>query len=246
MSIPYLSTSRRISCSATAVAEACACRSPSASVGTRVFETISPTTSAEVAAAIPDPDRRDADPLLEVLLRVHVERARDAAAHVRPVPVRLRVGDDLAFVEDRPHDAHVVEVRAADVRVVDREHVARVDVVGERLDHRLAGEVQRADVDGDVLRPLHDRVALAITERGREVTRVDDERVARAQDLLGHLVDDRDEGVLQHLERDRVEGVTSLLRGRRRHSCSSRCMRMFSHSSTSARQPGGTTVVESS
>ena len=32
----------------------------------------------------------------------------------------------------------VVEVRAAEVGVVDREHVARVDVVAERLDHGLA------------------------------------------------------------------------------------------------------------
>ena len=90
-------------------------------------------------------------PSPEVLLRVDVEGAGDAAADVGPVAVRLRVRDDLALVEDRPHDADVVEVRAADVRVVDREDVARVDVAAERLDHRLAGEVQRADVDGDVL-----------------------------------------------------------------------------------------------
>ena len=83
------------------------------------------------------------------------------AADVGPVAVRLGVGDDLAVDEDRPDDAHVVEVRAAEVGVVDREHVAGVDVARERLDHGLAGEVQRADVHGDVLRALHDRVALA-------------------------------------------------------------------------------------
>ena len=86
---------------------------------------------------------------------------------------------------------------------------------------------------------------LAVAERGREVARVDHERVAGAQDLLGHLVDDGDEGVLEHLEGDRVERVAPLLGGRR-HRSPSRCIRMFSHSSTSARHPGGTTVVESS
>ena len=74
------------------------------------------------------------------------------AADVGPVAVGLGVGDDLAVVEDRADDAHVVEVRAAEVGVVDREDVAGVDVAPERLDDRLAGEVQRADVDGDVLR----------------------------------------------------------------------------------------------
>ena len=38
-------------------------------------------------------------------------------------PFDWAIGDDLALVEDRPDDADVVEVRAADVRVVDREDV---------------------------------------------------------------------------------------------------------------------------
>ena len=73
-----------------------------------------------------------------MLLGVDVEGARDAAADVGPVPVGLREGDELALVEDRPDDAHVVEVRAAEVGIVDGEDVARVDVVLEGLDHGLA------------------------------------------------------------------------------------------------------------
>ena len=45
----------------------------------------------------------------------------------------------------------VGEVRAAAVGVVDREHVAVVDVALEVLEHRLGLQVQRADVHGDVL-----------------------------------------------------------------------------------------------
>ena len=81
-------------------------------------------------------------------------------------------------------------------------------------------------------------VALAVAERRREVARVEDERVAGAEDLLRHLVDDRDERVLQHLERDRVE-CGSLVRSG--IVTSETWMRMFSHSSISAAAPGGTT-----
>src|SRR5439155_17699688 len=94
------------------------------------------------------------------------------------------------------------------------------------------------------LTALHDRVAVRVAERRREIARVEDERVAGAQDLLGHLVDGRDERVLQHLERDRVERVGAGLL--RRHEPLPTWIRMFSHSSTSASRPGGTSVVESS
>ena len=205
---------------------------------------------AEVAAPVPDPDRRDPQPLAEVVARGDVERAGDAAAHVGPMAARLRVGDHLVADEDRPDDARVVEVRAARVGVVDQEHVAGMDVARELLDHGLRRVVQRADVDGDVLIALHDRVAARIAQRRGEVARIDDEGVAGAQDLLAHLVDRVDERVLQHLEGDRVERCDPA-RGRRRRRgahvpASSSCMRMLSHSSTSARQPGGTTTVESS
>ena len=112
-----------------------------------------------VAALVPDPDRRDAQALGEVLFRAHVEGAGNAAADVGPVPVDEGEGDHLALVEDRLHDPHVVEVRAAEVGVVHRVDVLGAHVVPEGLDDRLGRGVQRADVDGDVLAALHDRVA---------------------------------------------------------------------------------------
>ena len=94
---------------------------------------------------------------------------------------------------------------AAAVGVVDGEDVTGVDVVAELLEHRLALEVQRADVHGDVLVTLHDGVALGVAERGGEVARVDNEGVAGAQNLLGHEVDRGGEGVLENLEGHWVE-----------------------------------------
>jgi hypothetical protein len=117
---------------------------------------------APVLALVVDPHRRDPDALAEVVTRRHVERARHAAAHVRPVAVGLGQAQQLALVEDRAHDPHVVEVRATEVRVVDGEHVARAHLPLEGVDHRSCGQVQRADVDRDVLAALHDRVALRI------------------------------------------------------------------------------------
>jgi hypothetical protein len=140
-----------------------------------------------------------------VLGGADVERARHAAADVRPVAVGLRERDQLAVGEHRADQRDVGEVGAAPVGVVDGEHVALVDVALEVLEHGLGLQVQRADVHGDVLRALHDRVAAGVVERAREVAREDHERVARAQDLLGHLVHDGHESVLEHLEGHRVE-----------------------------------------
>ena len=58
---------------------------------------------------------------------------------------------DLAVMEDRTDDADVAEVRATGVRVVDRVHVARAHSAGKGVDHSLAGEMERPDMDGDVL-----------------------------------------------------------------------------------------------
>ena len=68
------------------------------------------------------------------------------------------------------HDADVVEVRAAEVGVVDREHVAGSHLAREGVDDRPGGQVQGADVDGDVLAALHDRVALG-SQRALEKSR---------------------------------------------------------------------------
>ena len=59
----------------------------------------------------------------------------------------------------------------------------------KKRDHVLAGEVQRADVDRDVLIALRGAFALGVMQGAGKVAVVDDEGVAGPQDLLAHLVD---------------------------------------------------------
>ena len=94
---------------------------------------------------------------------------------------------------------------AAGIGVVRHEDVARVDVALEPVDDRLAGEMQRSDMHGDVAGALHHRVALGVAQAVGEIAAVDDEGVAGSQKLLRHLVDEIAVGVLQHLEGDAVE-----------------------------------------
>ena len=197
---------------------------------------------------VPELHRDHPEALAEVLSRIDVEGSRHGATHVGPVPHGHGEGDQLTLREDRPHDANVVEVGAARVGVIDAEDVSGMDVVLEPGEDRLSAEVQGADVDGDVLAALHDGVALGVDERAGEVARIDDERVARAQDLRAHQVDARGEGVLQDLEGHRVEMARSRSSfDRGSHSDTSRMwMRMFQFLSISHRVRGGTTVVESS
>ena len=140
-----------------------------------------------------------------MLLGGDVEGAGDRAADVGPVPVGLHQGDEPPLVEDRADDAHIAEVGATQIGIVDGDDVSRMEIVLEGLQHGLRRVVEGADVDGDVLAPLHHRVAVGVAEAVREVARVDDEGVAGAQHLLRHLVDEVDEGVFQDLEGDRVE-----------------------------------------
>ncbi|MNL32456.1 hypothetical protein D3C87_1543060 [compost metagenome] len=119
--------------------------------------------------------------------------------------VRLAEGDDPAIDEDRPDQPDVIEVGAAGIGIVDGVDVTRMHVTVEGADHVLAGEVQRADMDRDVLVTLGCRIAFGIVKGAGEVAVVDDEGVAGSQDLLGHLIDAGDEGVLQDLEGHRVK-----------------------------------------
>ena len=100
---------------------------------------------------------------------------------------------------------HVGEVRAAGIGIVDRIDVTWMHVAVEGAHHVLAGEVQRADMDGDVLIALRGGIALRVVQRVGEVAIVDHEGIAGPEDLLAHLVDAGDEGILQDLESDGIE-----------------------------------------
>jgi hypothetical protein len=129
---------------------------------------------------------------------------------------------------------------AAGIGIVDRIDVSWMHVALEGAHHVLASEVQRADVDRDVLVALRRRVAVCIVQRAGEVAVVDDEGIAGAQNLLGHLIDAGNEGILQHLESDGIKGGFG---GHRIHSDTR--MMILRYLSTEAVVPGGITTVES-
>src|SRR5258705_6851672 len=103
------------------------------------------------AALVEQAHRRDAQAFAEHLAGSNVKRPRYAAADVRPMTVRLAERDDVAVGEDRPDQAHVGEVRAAGIRIIDGKDVAFMYVALEMTHDLLAGEVQRADMGGDIL-----------------------------------------------------------------------------------------------
>jgi hypothetical protein len=77
--------------------------------------------------------------------------------------------DEVALVEDRLLDHHVLGVQApAVVRVVGEEHVARGDGVAEARDRRLDRVRRRAEMEQDHPR-AHDEIALRIHDRDRIV-----------------------------------------------------------------------------
>src|SRR5437660_6709268 len=161
------------------------------------------------AALVEQAYRRDAQALAEHLAGGDVKRTRYTAADIRPMPVRLAEGNDLAVSEYRPDQAHVGEVRAAGIRIVDGKDVAFMYVALEVAHDVLAGEVQRADMNGDILIALRGAFAHGVMQRAREGAVVDDERITGSKDLLAHLVDARNEGILQNFEGHRVERKVS-------------------------------------
>ena len=78
-------------------------------------------------------------------------------------------------------------------------------VAFEERDHRLAGVMQRADVDRYIAIALSHAVAVSVMERVGEVAVIDDEGIAGPEDLLGHLIHGRYEGIFQNLESDGIE-----------------------------------------
>jgi len=138
---------------------------------------------------------------------VDVERSGNRAADIRPMAVGLGKPEQFALIEHRPHDARVVEVRAALIDVVDDKDVAGMNIVLEAVDHRLGRVVERPDVSRNVAASLHDGVAVGIAKRRREVAGVNDEGIAGTENLLRHLVDDIHVSVFQDLEGHRVKSV---------------------------------------
>src|SRR5690606_31208465 len=104
--------------------------------------------------------RRDPDRLAEHVPGGNVEGPRHRAAQIRPVTVRLRKADQIVIVEDRAHKADVREMRTARIGIVDGVDIAGQHFAGKDPDDILAGEMQRSDMNGDILIALRNRIAL--------------------------------------------------------------------------------------
>ena len=149
--------------------------------------------------------RRDAHGLAEHVPRGDVEGAGHGAPQIGPVAVGLGEPDQRVFVEDRPDEAHIAEMSAASVGVVDRIDIAGHHLALEGANDILAGEVKCADVNGDIVIPLGNRIAICVVQRVGKIAVVDHEGIAGAQHLLGHLIHRGDERVLQDFERNGVQ-----------------------------------------
>src|SRR5262245_21116065 len=110
--------------------------------------------------------------------------------------------------------------------------------VAELLTHRIHGPDDGDDVERMVLALRHgDDLRVAVQQYAGEVfALVEDGRVRGAHQGHPHLAHDRGERLAQHLERDRIH------HHRRAHPFT-RSNRKFPCTSTTPRQPGGTTVV---
>src|SRR5205809_619423 len=133
-------------------------------------------------------------------------------------------------------------MRAARVRVVDDEDVARLQAVGaafpDVLDHCARRELHDADEDRQSQLPLRDHLAVVLrVDAIRAVEALgDDGRERRALEGEVHLARDLLEPVLHDHQRDRIDRLHAIPR--------TEMMRLPS-ASTSTRSPGSTTAVES-
>ena len=117
----------------------------------------------------------------------------------------IEEGHELVANKDRADDTNIVEMATTEVGAVHCVHVTWIDLRLEVVEDRFGTEVEGAHVHGNVLRALHHRVAFRIVQAVRKIARVDDEGVTRSEYLVGHLINQVDEGILEHLEGDRVQ-----------------------------------------
>ena len=193
-------------------------------------------------AAGVEPQRRDAQTLLEAFLRVGRHAPRDEAAEVGVVGDGRDDAHQAVASEDRLHDEDVRQVHPARERVVDHDDVARDEGPAELAQDRCDSVGERAQL----VRQSHalgDDLALRVTQRRREVHRaLHCLGMRRPDDADRHLLADRGEALADQLASDRIcAGAAG--HGRFAHRASS--MTMFQPPSRQALKSGGTTVVAS-
>ncbi len=155
-------------------------------------------------AAIVELERGDANAFLPDLRRRGIVGAVGGAADVVLVrPVDRPEGEPLADEHGQQH-GEIGQVIVAVIRVVEEEHVARLDAALEEVGDGRDRPGQGAHVDRHVL-GLGRESPLAVEDRRREIAaRVEDLGVGRSQHGLAHLLDDAFEPMLDHRDRDAV------------------------------------------
>ena len=157
-------------------------------------------------AAVPEPERRDTQALVEDLRGGGVVGAVGRAADIAVVGAVDRPEGERAPHEHGREHGDVRQVAAiSQIGVVHQEQVALVDVVAEIVRDRLRRPGHGADMDGDVLR-LRDKLALPVDHGGGEVAAgIQDLGVGGAQHRFPHLLDDGGQPVLDDGRGDRID-----------------------------------------
>ena len=162
-------------------------------------------------ALLPELHRRQAQPLLLHFGGAGREAARHHAADIGPVAGIGQPGEQLALVEERLHEPHIHEMRAAEIGIVDDEHVARIDLAGvvrlHALDHRPGRELHGADEHRQAELALGDQRAVGdvVDAVGTVHALGDHRREGGAHEGEVHLVADLDQAVLDDGQGDGIE-----------------------------------------
>ncbi len=153
-------------------------------------------------AAADELDRRHAKAFLKTFSRLGVVIAGHVAADIEPVPDRGEPGEHLAAAHHRTHQAEIVEMRAAVVRIVEQISVAlgEVAVVRDLVDHRLDRKRHGADENRQARSALHQsRAGLGVIKPVAGVVSLGDNRIERrAIERCVHLVGDLHQAAVEH------------------------------------------------
>ena len=135
-----------------------------------------------------------------------VERAAD----VRPVRHAAGERHQLAVVEDRHREGHVVEMAAGDVGVVGEQDVARLEILRAEMRELGLHRVAHAADEHRQAEPDRHRVALRVEQPDGEVERlVDDHVVGGAHQVGLHLLGRGDETVAHDFGDHRIDAMAA-------------------------------------
>ena len=135
---------------------------------------------------------------------VPCDRAKHAA-DVLPMAHRRREGDQLAIVEDRQSENHVIQVAAHHLRIVGEENIARLDVLLAPVAKLRLDRIRQAADEHRQPEPDGNGVAVGVEKADGEILGlIDDHVIGRAHEIGLHLIGDRHHRAANHF---RGEGV---------------------------------------